>query len=281
MANLSFCAEVRSMWAAAQCLAADKGTGAGARLREDTGGAHHVMRYDDTRILSKPFLIQVFQESSLSRYVLSDRKPVSPLPSLRFATLPIMNESNPVLFVYTVRLLDHSSISHNSWKVTIRATQAAPCGVYERVQNLFSSILFNNMGLQNLEQASCPKWKVCCRFVTSPRILVKSIRARDSNSRSWQFANRCQSFFGGLWFGGMPLNQGQFLVSPRKDWLYRTCSTSAGIEWRRGQRFTCSDFLGDVWQKGGRITHRFAWASSSYAFQQSGIFGLGHWGQWC
>ena len=50
------------------------------------------MRYDDTRILSKPFLIQVFQESSLVRYVLSDRKAVSPLPSLRFVILPIMNE---------------------------------------------------------------------------------------------------------------------------------------------------------------------------------------------
>ena len=60
MANLSFCAEVRSMEAAAQCLAADRGTDAGARLREDTEGAHHVMRYDDTRILSKPFLMQVF-----------------------------------------------------------------------------------------------------------------------------------------------------------------------------------------------------------------------------
>ena len=95
MANLSFCAEVRSTWAAAQCLAADKGTDAGARPREDTGGAPHVMRYDDTRILPKPFLIQVFQESSLSRYVLGDRKPVSPLPSLRFATLPIMNERIP------------------------------------------------------------------------------------------------------------------------------------------------------------------------------------------
>ena len=35
MANLSFCAEVRNTWAAAQCLAADKGTDAGARLRED------------------------------------------------------------------------------------------------------------------------------------------------------------------------------------------------------------------------------------------------------
>ena len=127
VANLTFCAEVRSTWAAAQCLTADKGTAAGARLREDTGGAHHVMRYDDTRILSKPFLIQVFQESSLSSYVLSDRKPISPLPSLRFVTLPIMNERIPCCLSTPFACLTTPSISHNSWEVTIRAIQAAPC----------------------------------------------------------------------------------------------------------------------------------------------------------
>ena len=127
------------MWAAAQSLAADKGTDAGARLREDSASAHHVMRYDDTRILSKSFLIQVCQESSLSRYVLSDRKSVSPLPSLRFATLPIMNGRLPCCLSTAFACLTTPSISCNSWKVTIRAIQAAPCGVYERGPKSFLS----------------------------------------------------------------------------------------------------------------------------------------------
>ena len=137
-----------------------------------------------------------------------------------------------------------------------------------------------NFENHTLNKPIAKKWKVCHRFFTSPRILAKEIRARDSNSRSCQFVNRCETFIGGLWFGGMPINQRQFYNSPRKNWLYRICSTSVGLEWRGGRRFTCSEFLGEVWQKGGRITHRFAWASSWYTFQRSGICGLGHWGHW-
>ena len=99
------------------------------------------MRYDDTRILSKPFLNQVFQESSLSRYVRSDRKSVSPLPSLRFATLPIVNERIPCCLSTPFACLTTPSISHNSWEVTIRAIQAAPCWVYVRGPKSFLSLL--------------------------------------------------------------------------------------------------------------------------------------------
>ena len=45
--NLSFCSEVRSMWAAVRHPAADQGAEAGTGPSVDAGGAHQEMRRDD------------------------------------------------------------------------------------------------------------------------------------------------------------------------------------------------------------------------------------------
>ena len=76
-----------------------------------------MMRYDDTRILSKPSLVQSLTNIPCPDTCLAMENRVSPLPSLRFATLPIMLVRIPCCL--TVRLLDHNI----SWKVTIPAIQ--------------------------------------------------------------------------------------------------------------------------------------------------------------
>ena len=42
-------------------------------------------------------------------------------------------------------------------------------------------------------------------------------------------------------FGGMPLKEKQWSVSPRKNWFQRVRSPPFGIKWRRRQKHTCSD----------------------------------------
>ena len=47
-------------------------------------------------------------------------------------------------------------------------------------------------------------------------------------------------------FGGTPLKQKQWSVSPCKNWFHRVRSPPVGIKWRRRQKFTCSDVWSEI-----------------------------------
>ena len=140
--------------------------------------------------------------------------------------------------------------SHSLWEKQVQTLNFSTC---LRTSVAPSSTTWSRFDrkVNSGDQRTCyQKWKVQCRIcVTSQGILMKQLRACDSDSRSWQLIDRRKEVAWGQWLGGIVLKQNQWSVSPRKNWFCRVCSSPAcGIKWRRRQKNACSD----LWSKFGK-----------------------------
>ena len=128
--------------------------------------------------------------------------------------------------------------SHNLWEKQVRSWCVSNMSTYQ------CSILFNNMGSfiqksefrkpENLNTSLSPKVKSSmsrnCHF---------SENSAETTTRIWYWqqrptvTDRRKAVVWGLCFGGMPLKQKQWSVSPRKNWFHRLCSSPSEMKWRK------------------------------------------------
>ena len=77
---------------------------------------------------------------------------------------------------------------------------------------------------------------------TLKAVTVTVSRVYHSTQNKWQKWRKDVLRHTPYGFGGMPLKQKQWSVSPRKNWFQRVCSTPVGIKRRRRQKHTAAIF---------------------------------------